>query len=127
MRERSCATSIDLCVAELTRSSRHAAGTTIFADAGEDALFAERIIRFAPDEPSRERLAVVTRFARETRPDAVVVQQHLPTAAALVHALPDLRVFLHAHNFTKRPRYSNIPLVGGIARSVARHGFRRIA
>jgi glycosyltransferase involved in cell wall biosynthesis len=40
-------------------------------------------------------------MARQARPDIIIVQQHLPTAAAIVRRLPGAKVILHRHNFAK--------------------------
>ncbi len=100
---RSRATSIDLCVRDLVAASRFCGSTTILAEPVADAFEDVALLGL----PSASRCVIfaranrVARFARMQRPDLIVVQQHLPTAAAIAGRLPGTKVVLHTHNFHK--------------------------
>lgn len=97
------ATSIDLCVRDLVSFSRFRARTRIFAEATEDGFpgFAVDTLPEARQMATFRRANHVAKAARKARPDIIVVQQHLPTAAAIALRLPWAKVVLHTHNFQK--------------------------
>jgi glycosyltransferase involved in cell wall biosynthesis len=99
------ATSIDLCVRALSLASAFRTSTTILAEAVADPFPGFAIL----DLPQASRAATftranyVSRLAKRLSPDVIVVQQHLPTAAAIAARLR-IPVVLHAHNFQKDHR-----------------------
>jgi glycosyltransferase involved in cell wall biosynthesis len=97
------ATSIDLCVRDLVAASRFAASTRIIAESVDRPFPGFDIDPFPPARRAltRSRADFVARMARQARPDIIIVQQHLPTAAAIVRRLPGAKVILHRHNFAK--------------------------
>ena len=97
------ATSIDLCVRDLVAASRFHAATTIFAERVDDHFpdFMVEPLPSARHAATFFRARHVARIARALRPGLIVVQQHLPTAAAIARRLPDAKVVLHVHNFQK--------------------------
>jgi glycosyltransferase involved in cell wall biosynthesis len=97
------ATSIDLCVRDLVAASRFAATTTIIAERIDQPFAGFNVDPFPPARRALTyaRTGYVTRQARLERPDVVIVQQHLPTAAAVARRMPGLKVILHRHNFAK--------------------------
>jgi glycosyltransferase involved in cell wall biosynthesis len=123
------ATSIDLCVRDLVCFSRFHARTRIFAEATDDGFpgFVMETL------PAAQRMATtfrransVARAARQARPDIIVVQQHLPTAAAIALRLPWAKIVLHTHNFQKS--YSDDPAFGAMFRRAARsRRYRQLA
>jgi len=115
------ATSIDLCARDLVAASRFAESTRIFAE-HVDSPFAGFDLDYFPSARravTYARAGHVARSARLEQPDVIVVQQHLPTAAAIVRRLPEAKVILHRHNFAKTvtPRTS--------VRSSIRRAFRK--
>jgi glycosyltransferase involved in cell wall biosynthesis len=97
------ATSIDLCVRDLVAASRFHATTRVFAEQVEDHFpgFAVDALPAARHAATFFRSGYVARVARAAQPDLIVVQQHLPTAAAIARRLPDTKVILHTHNYQK--------------------------
>jgi glycosyltransferase involved in cell wall biosynthesis len=97
------ATSIDLCVRDLVAASRFRSTTTVFAERLEDHFpgFTVEALPAARHAATFFRSGHVVRTARARRPDLIVVQQHLPSAAAIARRLPDIKVVLHAHNYQK--------------------------
>ncbi|MEM6945797.1 MAG: glycosyltransferase family 4 protein [Pseudomonadota bacterium] len=95
------ATSIDLYIHEIARQSRLASRITVFAQRTEHP-FEDVDLRSWVGRADRRTLA--SEIA-ETNPALVVVHQHLPTAAHLGRAFPDLPVALVRHNFVKAPRH----------------------
>lgn len=106
------ATSIDLCVRDLVAASRFRATTTIFAERVEDHFpgFAVEPLPDARRAATFFRAGHVARLAQARRPDLIVVQQHLPTAAAIARRLPGTKVVLHTHNYQKNYGGGNHPL-----------------
>ena len=122
------ATSIDLCVRDLVTFSTLRETTRIFAEAREDCFAG-----FTVDPlPGAKRAATFTRanhiakIARRERPDLIVVQQHLPTAAAIAYRLPRTRVVLFTHNFQKAYRGGNA-LLNGLRRRARGLRYGRLA
>lgn len=122
------ATSIDLCVRDLITFSALRATTRIFAEAQDDCFAG-----FTVDPlPLAKRRATFTRanhiagIARRERPDLIVVQQHLPTAAAIAYRLPRTRVVLFTHNFQKGYRGGNA-LLDGLRRRARGLRYGRLA
>jgi glycosyltransferase involved in cell wall biosynthesis len=106
------ATSIDLCVRDLIAFSRYRASTLVFAEERED-FFEGFAIESLPEikrAVTFRRANRVARAIRRARPDLVIVQQHLPTAAAIAMRVPDVPVILHTHNFQKAYRPSASPV-----------------
>jgi glycosyltransferase involved in cell wall biosynthesis len=97
------ATSIDLCVRDLVGASRHRQSTRILAEQADDIFPGFEVEHL----PSRGRAATFHRAnsaakaARLANPDIIVVQQHLPTAAAVARRLPGAKIILHTHNIQK--------------------------
>lgn len=92
------ATAVDLCVRDFVRFSAHRNTTAIFA-APVARPFPDLDVRPVPEGATSRTLAGIRDFA----PDAVLVQQHRPTAAILAHRLR-VPVLLHRHNLQKAPR-----------------------
>ena len=118
------ATSIDLCVAELVKHSAFADRTTIFAEATGTPLLGN-VKRFTA-RSTRARIAEVVEAVHRDRPNAIVVQQHLPSAAGIAKALPEFPVFFHAHNFQKRSK-TKIGVVRRISDAVRARRYGRLA
>jgi glycosyltransferase involved in cell wall biosynthesis len=100
---RTLATSVDLFVCELAAHSRFR--VEVLAEAGENALPAaavHELPRFALAKTLR-RARLVAGLARELQPSLVIVQQHLPSAAAIEARLP-FPVILQKHNFLRPSR-----------------------
>jgi glycosyltransferase involved in cell wall biosynthesis len=97
------ASSIDLCVRDLVSASRFRTGTKIFAEAVEDHFPGFDIDPLPSPRrgATAARAAHIARAARRERPDMIIVQQHLPTAAAIAAQVPDAKVVLQTHNFQK--------------------------
>ncbi|MGF1621796.1 MAG: glycosyltransferase family 4 protein [Rhodomicrobiaceae bacterium] len=122
------ATSIDLCVRDLVSFSRFRATTRIFAEATEDGFPGFMVDRLpaAGSMATFRRANHVARAARQARPDIIVVQQHLPTAAAIALRLPWAKIVLHTHNFQKS--YADAPAFGTMFRQAARsRRYRQLA
>ncbi len=112
------ATSIDLCVHDLVRFSRYRDRTTVICQEN-DTLFPDLDVLSFSDrvgKSTRRKITHVRRLAADKAPDLVVVQQHLPTAAALARKLP-VPVIWHTHNFSK-------PVAGGSYFATLRRGLR---
>lgn len=100
------ATSIDLFVCEVTAHSRFR--VEIVAELGDPALPASAIHNL-PDfgvANTLRRARFVAALARALEPAVLVVQQHLPSAAA-VRALARMPTVLQKHNFLRPPRAEN--------------------
>jgi len=122
------ATSIDLCVRDLVTFSALRPTTRIFAEPQDDCFAG-----FTVDPlPLAKRRATFTRsnhiagIARRERPHLIVVQQHLPTAAAIAYRLPWTRVVLFTHNFQMAYRGGNA-LLDGLRRRARGLRYRRLA
>jgi glycosyltransferase involved in cell wall biosynthesis len=97
------ATSIDLCVRDIVTASRYLSSTKIFAERIDRCFSGFDIDYFPPTRMALtySRADYVAKMARLERPDAIIVEQHLPTAAAVVRRMPGTKVILHRHNFAK--------------------------
>ena len=110
------ATSIDLFVSEIIAHSRFR--NAVIAEFSEPRLAAERVI----DLPrygfanSLRRTGFVAQAVKEIDPAVLVVQQHLPTAAAIA-ARVGCPVVMQKHNFIKAPKTGT--LIGRLGK--ARH------
>ncbi|WP_082072990.1 glycosyltransferase family 4 protein [Hyphomicrobium sp. 99] len=96
------ASSIDLCVRDLIAASRYRDTTTVVCCENE-TLFSEIDVMTysrAVDDSRRRKVAFAVDQVARTAPDLIVVQQHLPTAAALALRTP-VPVVLHKHNMIK--------------------------
>lgn len=122
------ASSIDLCVHELVQASRSRDETLIFAEE-IDCPFQGHKIEFLPSSTyatTLKRANCVAKAARRYKPQIIVVQQHLPTAAALARRLPGSHVVLHTHNFQKTyPNRSS--LSDSFHRSAKRRRYEQLA
>ena len=118
----SLATSIDLCVHDLVAASRFQSNTTVLAAEVEDP-FPGIAIDHLPEAHRAATFARanhVARRARDEKPDLIVVQQHLPTAAAIARRLPWAKVVFHTHNFRK-PCPVDGSLKNRVRRAVHKH------
>ncbi|MEJ1936411.1 hypothetical protein WDZ92_39970, partial [Nostoc sp. NIES-2111] len=75
--DRACATSIDLCVSELSCASRFADETVVLAEAGSDPLPAPSLVRLSrtAGRASAWRLLELVARLRSLQPELVIVQQ----------------------------------------------------
>jgi glycosyltransferase involved in cell wall biosynthesis len=122
------ATSIDLCVRDLITHSRYRHGTTVFAEDTPDVFedvnleplpTAGRAVTFT-------RSRHVARAIRRAKPDLVIVQQHLPTAAAIARRVPEAKVILFTHSFQKS--YADgLPLLRPLQRAARRKRYARLS
>ena len=101
------ATSIDLFVSEMAAHSRYR--VEVIAEFAQAPLAAGALhplpsYRFAN---SWRRARTIGRALAAINPAAVLVQQHLPSAA-MVSARTQAPVILQKHNFIRRPRRSNV-------------------
>ena len=100
------ATSIDLYVSEIAAYSQFR--VEVIAECGDPPLPAAAVHglpRFAFAETQRRSRQIAT-LARRLAPSAVVVQQHLPTAAALTTRIV-APIILQKHNFLRVSRNSS--------------------
>lgn len=96
------ASSIDLCVRDLVAASRYRDTTTVVCCENETLFSEVDILTYsrAVDDSRRRKVAFAVDQVARTSPDLIVVQQHLPTAAALA-ARTRVPVVLHKHNMIK--------------------------
>jgi glycosyltransferase involved in cell wall biosynthesis len=96
------ATSIDLCVYDLVRSSRYRETTTVLCERNETLFTDVNTVCFADSAATstRRKIRFVEALATQRPIDLIVVQQHLPTAVALARRLP-IPIIFHTHNFPK--------------------------
>jgi len=106
------ATSIDLSIRDLVAFSRFRARTKVFAEDVDAAFPGFRLDRLptAGGATTLRRVNHVAKAARQEKPDVIVVQQHLPTAAAIAWRLPHIPVILHTHNFQKAYARNGSPI-----------------
>lgn len=119
------ATSIDLCVSELTSASRFGQTTEIFGEAGDEPLPGGTFVRFDAGLSSRARMAEVVRAIRGRKPDIIMIQQHVPSAARVAKAVTDVPVVLHLHNTPKQPA-AFLPILAVIKRAQRLRVYRRL-
>jgi glycosyltransferase involved in cell wall biosynthesis len=96
------ATSIDLCVYDLIAASRYRNETKIVCCENE-TLFPDLDITTYPPKVDRhksQKISFALRQANADKADLIVVQQHMPTAAAVARRITT-PVILHKHNMTK--------------------------
>jgi glycosyltransferase involved in cell wall biosynthesis len=96
------ASSVDLCVRDLIAASRYRKSTTVVCCQNE-TLFPGLKIETYPldvDAHKSRKVAFAIAQASKASADLVVVQQHLPTAAALARRVA-APVILHKHNMTR--------------------------
>jgi glycosyltransferase involved in cell wall biosynthesis len=124
----SLATSIDLCVRDLVSFSRFRATTRIFAEARDDCFSGFTVDPLPPPKRAAtfRRANHIAKIARHERPDIIVVQQHLPTAAAIAIRLPRTKVVLFAHNFQKSYQSGN-PVLSALRRRARGLRYARLA
>ncbi len=104
------ASSIDLCVHDFVTHSGYRESTTILAD-WVVAPYQDCDVQLVPAVYARRHLIRnlwLWRRLRRLKPDIVVVQQHLPTAATLARLMPRTPTLLHAHNFLKVRKASGL-------------------
>jgi len=101
------ATSIDLCVQDFVRNSRHRATTKVHCAAVADlfAGFDLRLDHGGFGGQFTKALRIASRISADNA-DLIVVHQHLPTAS-LISRILKRPVLLHAHNFQK-PKHQSI-------------------
>jgi glycosyltransferase involved in cell wall biosynthesis len=96
------ATSIDLCVHDLIAASRYRNETKIVCCENE-TLFSGLDVTTYPREVDRRKSRKITfalKNAVDNKADLIVVQQHMPTAAAVARRI-NTPVILYKHNMTK--------------------------
>lgn len=122
------ATSIDLCVRDLIKASRFAQTTQVFAESVEDEFEGVALRPFPRSAISatRSRAHYVASLAAAQKPDIIIVQQHLPTAAAIARRCPEARVVLQMHNFQKAD-YAAASLKDWLRRGYKRARYKRLA
>ena len=122
------ATSIDLCVRDLIRASQFARSTQVFAEPVGDTFEGVSVHPFPRTAISatRSRAQYVAGLAATQKPDIVIVQQHLPTAAAIARLCPGVKVVLQTHNFQKAD-YAAGSLKDWLRRSYRRARYKRLA
>jgi len=99
------AASVELCVRDLIRHSRHAASTLVVCPKIDDP-FDGVAVEWVPDVAFGGNVAkafAVGRLLRRRGVDVAVVENHLP-AAAIVAAASGLPVVLHSHAYEKAAR-----------------------
>ena len=96
------ATSIDLCVHDLILASRYRDETKILCCENETLFPGLDISTYPPsiDRHKAKKIKFALEQAKADAADVIVVQQHLPTAAAVARRSP-VPVILHKHNLTK--------------------------
>jgi len=124
----SLATSIDLCVRDLVAASRFKDTTTVLGERVDDPF-----PNLAFDEfPQARRAATfsranhVARRVRRERPDVIIVQQHLPTAAAIARRVPTAKIIFHTHNIRKARKIDGT-LKSRVRRILHKHSYSRLA
>ena len=102
------ASSIDLCVRDLISASKYRNTTTVLCCENE-SLFPHLDIRtYSPSVDAHKwRKAFFAAAQAKGQADLIVVQNHLPTAAALARRV-SVPVILHKHNLTKPVARSGI-------------------
>jgi glycosyltransferase involved in cell wall biosynthesis len=122
------ATSIDLCVRDLIQASRFAGSTHVFAEAVAEPFEGVTLHPFPRTAISatRTRAHYVAGLAGRHKPDAIIVQQHLPTAAEIARRCPEIRVVLQTHNFQKAD-YAAGSLKDWLRRGTKRARYLRLA
>jgi glycosyltransferase involved in cell wall biosynthesis len=101
------ATSIDLCVADFVRTSRHRAETVVLG-AAIDQPFADLRYETVSTPTGFSLLPNKVRWARDLalqaakhKPDVILVEQHPETAAVVCRTLPSVPVVLHRHGLPR--------------------------
>jgi glycosyltransferase involved in cell wall biosynthesis len=125
---KSRATSIDLCVRDLMLASRRRQDALIYAEEVDDPFrdFPINPLPSSGKASSYHRAKFVAAQARRLKPDIIIVQQHLPTAAAIALRVPGVKVVLHTHNFQKS--YETSPGISGwLKRAMKKLRYRRLA
>lgn len=120
------ATSIDLCCRDLISSSAYGPSTHVLASPVEDRFIDMDIHPFpaSSDKSTRKRVAYAKAVIKRAKPDLVVVQQHLPSAAALARKVR-IPVILHRHNFQKS--YENTTFKGRLRRGMKLRAYKALA
>ncbi|MBX2804335.1 MAG: glycosyltransferase family 4 protein [Hyphomicrobiales bacterium] len=122
------ATSIDLCVRDLVFASRRQHETGIYAAEIEDPFPDCTFVPFpSHGSPSTyQRANFIAARAKALKPDVIVVQQHLSTAAAIAMRVPGIKVILHTHNFQKTYE-SSAGITAWLKRSIKKYRYNRLA
>jgi glycosyltransferase involved in cell wall biosynthesis len=122
------ATSIDLCVRDLVSASRYRSTTKIFAEDIQEPFpgFVMESLPSARYAATFLRANFVANIARKLQPDVILVQQHLPTAAAIAHRLPQQKIVLQTHNFQKSFRKGS-NMLQAMRRSAKKHLYNQLS
>jgi glycosyltransferase involved in cell wall biosynthesis len=120
------ATSIDLCCRDLINSSIYGPSTHVLASPVEDRFLDMDIHPFpaSADKSTRKRVSYAKSVIKRARPDLVVVQQHLPSAAAIARKVR-VPVILHRHNFQKS--YESVTFTGRLRRGLKLRAYKALA
>jgi glycosyltransferase involved in cell wall biosynthesis len=96
------ATSIDLCVYDLIRASQYRRATKVVCCENETLFSGLDISTYPPaiDRRKARKIAFAIDQSKASLADVIVVEQHVPTAAALARGV-ETPVILHKHNLTK--------------------------
>ena len=96
------ATSIDLCVYDLIAASRYRKDTKIVCCENETLFSGLDVTTYPPkvDRHKSRKIKFALKKAVDSKADLIVVQQHMPTAAAVAWRI-ETPVILHKHNMTK--------------------------
>lgn len=125
------ATSIDLHIAEIARTSRHATRIAVAAPTVADPFPGIRHIAWDPKLRGGARDRALATIAHAEAPALIVVHQHLGTAAGLARLLTGRRadigpppVALVRHNYVKPPRTG---FLTALSTRLQAHRFGRLA
>jgi len=119
------ATAIDLCVHDIVTRLPTDVTVTVYAEDNVtpfDDLPPNVSLKLFPRRSWRQKQSFLPRIASALRldaPDVIVVQQHLPSAAAMVRLVSHVPVLLHAHNFQWHGR--------GLKRVLQKRRYQRLA
>lgn len=94
------ATAIDLAARDYVHFSRFSAGITLVAERVDRPFEGPRVHWFESGEGADGIVAAL----REVSPDLILIEQHRPTASAVLRAFPRIPVVLHRHGAQKVPR-----------------------
>ena len=96
-------TSIDLFVSEIVTNSTF--DSTVYAEIGPTSLPSPRLEPLPSPvfASTLRRASWIAKAARRSKPELIVVQQHLPSAAAIARRVAS-PVVLQKHNFVRPPR-----------------------
>jgi glycosyltransferase involved in cell wall biosynthesis len=97
------ATSIDLCCKDIITCSTYRSTTAILSTSVEDPFEGFDIVHLPRNmgRSTRTRMNYAVDLIRKSRPDIVVVQQHVPSAKVIARKAYGIPVILHRHAFPK--------------------------